>query len=567
MTPDAAGYFRSGRHSSAKGIAAETPQPARRRGVGAESPVAPGGAIRPDTQSVSALCAALFILSARRDLCQGKDWLADRAGIAYSVCMETEEAEKLTAEYGLVAADILLPAKENDIGKWAVIACDQYTQNREYWTAVERLAEQKPSALHIILPEIYLEDAERADRIASIHNTMREYLDPRRAGGSVFAPAVHGMIYVERTTGYSRTRRGLVAAVDLDTYDWNPGAKTLVRATEQTIAGRLPPRMEIRRGAPLESPHIMLLVNDPEDLLIGKTAELVKYGHTEGAAFSTETPVPLYDTDLMLNAGHITGWAAAAPDAVRWIACALKELAVRNTEKDGSVFLFAVGDGNHSLATAKAVWDEFKAEHPEEAAAGFTDMSGRRAAGHPARYALAEIVNLYDEGLTFEPIHRAVFGADSEKLTAFLRQELGGELKHVYGENSWEKTAAAVRASRAAFGFVFPASCGTSAAGPCETACACLETGITELAVSPFQKALDKFVRENPQTKIDYIHGEDELLRLGRIPGTTGILLPPVAKDSLFSTVAASGPLPRKSFSMGEASEKRFYMESRRLFS
>lgn len=431
-------------------------------------------------------------------------------------------------KYGIHTPKILLPKEKNGLTNWSVIACDQYTQDRDYWKKVGENTQGKPSSLNIILPEVYLNDKDKPSRIEHIRKSMKEYID-----SDVFSKALESMIYIERKTGYGRIRKGLVTAIDLETYEWKPFSKALIRATEATIVDRIPPRMEIRRGAPLETPHIMLLVNDPDKLLI----------ESLGSSLKEKNTPPLYDTDLMMNSGHITGWQAKTPDELTLIQTALENIAKANTKKDGSVFMFAVGDGNHSLATAKAVWDEYKKEH------GVTD--------HSSRYALIEIVNIYDEGLTFEPIHRVLFGIQPQKILNYCTKELGGTIKQYSSEKELKEQ---IEKSKAFFGFVYEENGKTNYS--------CLETSITELAVSRLQPVLDTFLdsHKTEKTEIDYIHGSEEVFRLGGKNGAVSILLPPIAKDSFFTTIGSSGPLPRKSFSMGEASEKRFYMECRRLF-
>lgn len=424
--------------------------------------------------------------------------------------------------FGLTVPEILLPA-HTDIRTWSVIACDQYTQDAGYWQKAARETEGRPSTLNMILPEIYLSAADKKMRIESIKAAMRQYLD-----SNVFSPAQRKCMYVERKTGCGRTRRGLVAAIDLEKYDWKPFSKTLIRATEATIEERLPPRMEIRNGALLELPHIMLLVNDKERSLIEKTGEAVRQNE------------PDYDGDLMLNAGHITGWAIKTEEDLDRIRAALHSIKEQNTDTDGNPFLFAVGDGNHSLATAKAVWDEYKK-------AGGTNEN--------VRYALAEIVNIYDPGLTFEPIHRVLFGCDPDRLISFAAEKLGGTIVQEKTEASLEEH---VKNAENNFGFVY--------AENGKPQYVRLSTGITGLAVSRLQPALDEFMAGQKELAIDYIHGTQEVFRLGKKDGAVCILLPPIAKDSFFETIARRGPLPRKSFSMGEADEKRFYLECRRLF-
>lgn len=433
--------------------------------------------------------------------------------------------------FGLKLPEILLP-KDRNLGSWSVIACDQYTQDEGYWKRAEVAAGGRPSTLNLILPEVYLSRPDKADRIVRIKRTMADYL----SGGVFDAPEAEA-VYVERTTAFGRVRHGLVIAVDLEDYEWKPGSRALIRATEATIPERIPPRKEIRSGAALESPHIMLLADDPSHSLIEGTGSLVKGGR------------PLYDGDLMLASGHITGWAVRDGEALAHLREALAVLKEAGTQADGSCFLFAVGDGNHSLATAKAVWDEYKTK---------ACLSGEALENCPVRYALVEIVNIYDSGLTFEPIHRVVLGdeVNPDGLIANLEKSLGGKQRDVADPAGLE---AAVRASKASFGFVYIGRDGRQRF-------TLLETGITELAVSRLQPALDGYLSGKDCLELDYIHGSDEVFRLGGEPGAVSIMLPPIAKDSFFATISGRGPLPRKSFSMGEASEKRFYLECRRLF-
>ena len=435
---------------------------------------------------------------------------------------------KKLEDLGLRIPEILLP-KNIDLSTWSVIACDQYTQDKDYWKNVEEKAGNKPSTLNLILPEVYLGSPDKADRIKKIRQSMKEYLDT-----GVFADAKKCFIYLERKTAFGRTRKGLVAQIDLETYEWKPFSKANIRATEATIVERIPPRMEIRKGAPLELPHIMLLVNDKDDLLVGANKP------TDGRA-------PIYDGDLMANGGHITGWTLESKVDIEGVEKALNLIAEKNASPDGSTFLFAVGDGNHSLATAKAVWDEYKKEHPEDK-------------DSPVRYALIEIVNIYDTGLTFEPIHRVIFNIDNEALIKKLAEKLNGNIKAL---DDADKVIKAVKDSWANFGFFYLDSEGKQKN-------VLLETKIKELAVARLQPEIDAFLKElqdQSKAEIDYIHGTDEVLKLGSKENSLGILLPPIAKDSFFETINGRGPLPRKSFSMGEADEKRFYLECRRLFS
>lgn len=445
-------------------------------------------------------------------------------------------------QFGIKIPEILLPAKK-ELSSWSTIACDQYTQDADYWKKVSDAAGEKPSTLNLMLPEIYLNAPDCKERIAKIHTTMKSYME-----GDVFDAPAKECIYIERKTAYGRIRHGLVTAIDLETYEWKPMSKALIRATEATIVERIPPRMEIRRGAPLETPHIMLLVNDPDHAVVEATGELAKKN------------APVYDGDLMLGSGHITGWAVQDDATLGALYASLEKIKKANTDKDGDTFMFAVGDGNHSLATAKAVWDEYK---KQQLASGKTEAD---LAESNVRYALVEIVNIYDSGLTFEPIHRVLFGTEADMVIAYLQVNLGGEVTMCDSRESLENK---VKNSKAAFGFVYLRDDG-------KVQYECLETPVKELAVSRLQPVLDHFIAAqnegaafgNSEKKItiDYIHGSDEVFRLGAQGDTVTILLPPVAKDSFFTTINSNGPLPRKSFSMGEASEKRFYLECRALF-
>ena len=457
--------------------------------------------------------------------------------------------------FGIRVPEILLP-KNIDIKSWSVIACDQYTQDLEYWKKAEATAAGKPSTLNLILPEVYLNSPDKAERIEKIRKTMKEYLGGAEAGAGtestggagsgaagtgIFAPARECMIYIERKTAFGRTRQGLVAQIDLETYEWKPFSTANIRATEATIVERIPPRMEIRRGAALELPHIMLLVDDKDDLLIGGSGALAK------------KKAPLYDGELMCNGGSITGWAVENEDELAKLADAVSKIAEKKRAADGSTFLFAVGDGNHSLATAKAVWDEYKAKLIAQGA------DEAEIAECPVRFALVEIVNIYDTGLTFEPIHRVIFNIEAEKLIKTLAERLSGRVEEVSGAGALED---AVKASHADFGFAFREG------GKGKQKYVLLKTGITELAVARLQPEIDAFLKAEggKSAEIDYIHGSDEVIKLGERENSVGILLPPIAKDSFFETISGRGPLPRKSFSMGEADEKRFYLECRKLF-
>jgi hypothetical protein len=446
---------------------------------------------------------------------------------------------------GLAIPEIMLP-QGVDLQKWAVIACDQFTQDRGYWERVKSAAAGSPSTLDLIFPEVFLSDGDRPQRIAAIHRAMERYLN-----GGIFAPPRRGCVYLERDTPFQHKRRGLLIAVDLEQYDWSPSARLLIRSTEGTVPERLPPRMDIRRGAPLETPHILLLIDDDANSLLPALGERAQ-----------KSP-PLYQTGLMLNSGGVSGWFIDREDDLHFIAAQLEALARRALTRYCSAgaapgaapFLFAAGDGNHSLASAKGIWEEYK-----KARASSGGPAGAAVLpDHPCRYALVEIENIYDPAIGFEPIHRVMFGVDFDGALALLAELPGfssrpaadrSELVRLTGEHS--------AANR--YGLVSGGSC------------ALIETGASGIATASLQPLLDRRLETAAKgggpVSIDYIHGEDELFRLAAAPGrrAAGILLPPVQKAGLFETVARTGPLPRKSFSMGEASEKRFYLECRRLF-
>ena len=419
---------------------------------------------------------------------------------------------------------ILIPNKSCDLKKWAVIACDQYTQDESYWRRVAAFTRGSPSAMHITLPEIYLERDDAPARIEGIKAAMREYLE-----GAVFAPPVRGFVYIERKTPRGMTRRGLVCSVDLERYDWRAEAKAEIRASEETIAARLPPRIEIRRGAVLEAPHIMILANDPDKAFVEGAGVMAKEGGN---------CAPLYRTELMENAGSITAWTLTEEAHLAQVAGALSALSEKSACADGSRFVFAVGDGNHSLATAKAFWEECK--------------KAGAPASHPARYALAEVVNLFDEGLTFEPIHRIVFGAKLDALAEFIAGMTGAKPST---EPSLDAGVAATSAARKGAAFALASG----------ERCVLFKAETDELAAAIVQGALDAFLRENSGASIDYIHGTGEAERLCASGDAVAVIMPTMAKESFFGLVAAKGSLPRKAFSLGEADEKRFYLECRRI--
>lgn len=432
--------------------------------------------------------------------------------------------------------EILLPKPGTNLSKWAVIACDQFTSEPEYWRTVEEFVGEAPSTLHLIYPEVYLGEPEADARIARIRDQMGRYLEK-----GIFV-AAEGFVYVERLTGPG-VRKGLVVSLDLEHYDFREGSKSLIRATEGTILSRIPPRVRIREGAPLEVPHIMVLIDDPENTVIGPL--------TAGRAGLEE----LYDFDLMMGAGRLSGYRVSDREMQKGIIRRLEALADPShfagrygLDPGTPVLLYAMGDGNHSLATAKTIWEKTKEQAGDQAAVMVS----------PLRHALVELVNLHDPALCFEPIHRLL-------VDMMPRKNLIGDMENLYrGRFRYHECQSAAeimdlvdrqKGSPHRIGLVTSSGFGTlEVFGP-----------ETNLPVGTLQNFLDMFVQEGGARDIDYIHGTDSLLRLGSRPGAAGFYLPAMDKNELFRTVILDGALPRKTFSMGEAKDKRFYMEARRI--
>ena len=403
--------------------------------------------------------------------------------------------------------EILLPSRGTDLKKWAVIACDQYTSEPEYWEECEREVGDAPSTLRVVLPEVKLGTKSQQEidaELRKISSRIREYTE-----SGIWGEPVRGFILTDRSTSLHPSRRGIMLAINLDDYSYEPGNKALIRATEGTVLSRIPPRVRIRANAQVELPHIMLLYDDPEDKVIRNAM--------------SSCPEIIYDTDLMQNSGHISGrlieeGSSAASGIIR----DFKSL----VSSDG--LLFAVGDGNHSLAAAKAHWENIKKE-----------LTEAEQETHPGRFALAEAVNIHDEGLDFEPIHRVIFDVTKERFLEILKNSLR-DSGFMTGEASEDAQSFTVIGNGE--------DITVSVADPPHT-----------LAVGTVQQIIDKY-----GLKCDYIHGEDSVRKLAE-ENNTGILLPAISKDSFFRTIETEGVFPRKTFSMGEAFEKRFYLEARRI--
>ena len=414
----------------------------------------------------------------------------------------------------LKRANILLP-KDVDMTKWSVVACDQYTSEPEYWKEVEKEVGSSPSTLNLILPELYLEDTDVEDRIKKINKTMEEYLDE-----SMFNEYKDTMIYLERTQKDGKVREGLMAMVDLEDYSYEKGSQTLIRATEKTVIERIPPRLKVRENASLELPHIMILIDDEKKNIIESLKDKV----------TSEDVV--YDFDLMENGGHIKGYKLS-DDVINGIESGLESLMDKDyfekkyNVKNKGVLLFAMGDGNHSLATAKANYENLK-----------KTMSEDEYLNNPARYALVEVVNLHSPALEFEPIHRVIFNTDVNNLVEELHkyydinEDGDGEYFELVTKDFDKRLY--------------------------------ISNPKSNIAVGSIQMFLDDYLKDH-EGKLDYIHGDETTRSMGSEEGNVGILFEAMPKEELFRTVILDGALPRKTFSMGHSYDKRYYLEARKI--
>lgn len=420
--------------------------------------------------------------------------------------MKTQELEKRLNRLGVGIPEILLPVKNIDLENWAVIACDQFSSEPEYWARCRARVGDDPSTLHLIYPEAYYEsEPDRGPRINAIHASMNRYLTD-----GTLNPAGKGFVYLERSTSHVPLRRGLLVLLDLEEYDFKPGSKPGIRPTEGTIVERIPPRMKIRDQATLDLTHILVLINDPEDHLFSGLSQRV------------QSENPLYRTNLMEGGGSLTGWMLSDEETITHITESLERVAAENP------FPFAVGDGNHSLATAREVWEKRKKE-----GAGMD---------HPARYALVEIENIHDAGMVFEPIHRVLFHVDFESFSRFFTSR-GFRIGPVSGNRDYG--AVLVKGSEDLWLTHDPVP--------------------GRLIVELIQDALDDYLKEQKGVMLDYIHGEESVRQLSCKENTLGLLLPVIDKGGFFRLIEEKGVLPRKAFSIGEAVEKRYYLEARKL--
>lgn len=425
------------------------------------------------------------------------------------------------AKFGLMLPDILLPKKNINLNHWAVVACDQYTSEEDYWKKLSEEIGDDPSTLKIIYPEVYLERDDKENRIEKINNTMDRYIRE-----NIFDEYKDSFILTERSTE-SGTRYGLVAALDLEDYDYSKDSKTLIRATEGTILSRIPPRKEIRGNAKLELPHILVLISDEHRAII------------EPLKDKRESLPLLYDFDLIAEGGHIKGYRVNDKESLDGIEAGFERLYSELDPKNP--LLFAMGDGNHSLATAKSCWEDIK-----------KNLSDEEKKHHPARYALVELENIYDEGLEFEPIHRVFFNLklnDFESLLAltcksFDKAEVKDKAEMLRKVNESGQHFGLAEGGKL---FVYT-----------------VLGGEKQIAAGTMQLVIDRMLEEKLGT-VDYIHGVDVTLKLAEEKGNIGIILPDVSKERFFSDMLKDGAYPRKTFSIGHANEKRFYMEARKI--
>ena len=419
-------------------------------------------------------------------------------------------------------AHILLPAEQIPLEQWGCVACDQFTSDRSYWERAAEAAAGSPSALNLILPEVYLEESDVPARVAKIHETMEDYAH------NVLTRAVDGFIYVERTERSGRVRQGLVGKIDLEAYSYAQGARQAIRPSERTVEERIPPRMAVRRGACLETPHVMMLADDPACTLIepigARKNELRK----------------VYEGELMLGGGHIAGWAVEDPALLARIDAALQGLGSQEAfdakypeARGAKPLTLAVGDGNHSLATAKACWEELK-----------KTLTPEQAANHPARWCLAEVCNVHSPAIEIEPIHRVLFNVDCAAVLLSLI--------------TWSDS------NMAGCSFGGSKQQPFTLAGPHMSNVLSFEDPTAPLTVGTIDEFIEYYLEHHKEARVDYVHDEPAVRALCK-KGAVAFLMPPFAKSDLFKGVVMGGVLPRKTFSMGHAEEKRYYVECRKI--
>ena len=419
-------------------------------------------------------------------------------------------------------AHILLPAEQIPLEQWGCVACDQFTSDRSYWERAAKAAAGSPSALNLILPEVYLEENDVPARIAKIHETMDDYAQ------NVLTRAVDGFIYVERTEQSGQVRQGLVGKINLEAYSYAKGARPDIRPSEQTVEERIPPRMAVRRGACLETPHVMMLADDPDCTLIepigARKNELRK----------------VYEGELMLGGGHVAGWAVEDPALLAQIDAALQGLGSQEAfdakypqAKGAKPLTLAVGDGNHSLASAKAYWEELK-----------PTLTPEQRENHPARWCLAEVCNVHSPAIEIEPIHRVLFNVDCGAVLLALITWSDGNMAGICFGNAKKQSF--------------------TLAGPHISNVLSFEDPVAPLTVGTIDEFIEYFMARHKEARVDYVHDEPAVRALTK-QGGVGFLLPPFEKSDLFKGIVMGGVLPRKTFSMGHAEEKRYYIECRKI--
>ena len=434
---------------------------------------------------------------------------------------ETNMKDHDFSYFGFRPADILLPKEGIDAGKWAVVACDQYTSQPEYWESLSEEIKDAPSTLRLIFPEVYLETGDKEAIISSINENMKKYMEE-----GVFTEYKDAFILVKRDTE-SGTRYGLMAALDLECYAYSKTSRTLIRATEGTILSRIPPRKEIRKDAPIELPHIMVLISDSRKAII------------EPLAARRDSLRKVYETDLNKNGGHLTGYLVDSKEDKAAVLAGFASL-YDALDKENPL-LFAMGDGNHSLATAKSCWEDIKKTLSEE-----------EKKNHPARFALVELENIFDPGLQFEPIHRVFFGVSRPTFEALLAPFASSWKRE--DVSSKDEMLSLINRSGQHFGVADKDGLSVYT----------VEGGEKAIAAGTIQLVIDKMLEEK-KGEVDYIHGVDVTLELGMKDGNLGIILPDVSKEKFFSDMLKDGAYPRKTFSIGHANEKRYYMEARKI--
>ena len=421
---------------------------------------------------------------------------------------------------GIEVPEVLLPDKKVNMRKWAVIACDQYTSNETYWKEVERTVGGSPSSLHVMLPEIYLNASDRDARIDNAKQIMTRYIDE-----GILTLLPQGFILVERTVD-RKVRKGLMVMVDLEAFDADPFKKASIRASEEVLEDRMDARIDLRMGAELEMPHVLMLMDDPQFKVI------------EPIWRKRESLTKLYDVDLMMHGGRATGYLIEDENMEAEILMQLEQLKTRDGMR------FCIGDGNHSFATAKAIWEETKEMLSEE-----------ERENHPLRYVMCELVNLHDPALPLLPIHRVISGVSSSMCIQYVVDHLnsvGADARLVF---SRRKPAVQVTDAPEVLFFTSKSSSGRIE----------INAPSTKMLIEQLQPVLEDFVREHPLAKLEYIHGDAEFERVTQEYDTLGFLMPAMEKETFFDTLSAMGVLPKKCFSLGEANEKRYYIECRLL--